>query len=62
MLWEFKKNKNATEIAKKIVVFMTNMSSLTAKSETGFQSFILVICYWEVNIDQDIHQTLIKML
>ena len=52
VIWEFKNNKNATETAK--------VSLLTAKSENGSQSFILVIHHWEMNPDQDAHQTSIK--
>ena len=35
---------------------------LTAKLETGFQSFVLEIRHWLVNLDQDAHQTSIKLL
>ena len=35
---------------------------LTDKSETGFPSFILTRCLCEINIDQDAHQTLIKIV
>ena len=41
---------------------MTKLSLLTAKSETGFQSFILAIGHWEMDPDQNANQTLIKML
>ena len=34
MLWEFKNNKNATEI-RKFVVFMAKVSLLIAKSKTS---------------------------
>ena len=62
MVWEFKNNKNAAETAWKFVVFIAYVSLLTTKLETGFQSFILVICHWEMNPDQDTHLTSIKML
>ena len=39
---------------------MAKVSLLSAKSETGFQSFILVI-YLEMNPDQDAYQTSNKM-
>ena len=61
MLLKFKNNKNATKTAKKFVVLIAKVSSLTAKSENSFQSFILTICYWEMNPDQNIHQTLNKI-
>ena len=48
MLWEFKNNKNAKETTKKFV-----MSLLSAMSETGFHSFVLVIYHWQMNPDQD---------
>ena len=35
---------------------------LITQSETGFQSFVLAICHWEMNPDQDADQTSIKML
>ena len=31
------------------------------KSEIGFHSFILTIRHWEMNPNQDAHQTSIKM-
>ena len=43
MLLEFKNNKDPTETAKKIVEFMAKMLLLTTKSETGSQSFVLMI-------------------
>ena len=62
ILWEFKNNKNTTETAKKISSVMAKVPLLTTKSETGFQSFILVIHHKEMNPDQDAHQSSIKML
>ena len=41
---------------------MAMLSLLNTKSEIGFQNFVLVIVHWEMNLDQDAHQTLIKML
>ena len=41
---------------------MTKAISLTAKFETGFQSFVPAICHSEMNPDQDANQTLIKKL
>ena len=41
---------------------MAKVSLLTTKLEIGLQSFILAICHWEMNPDQDIHQTSIKIL
>ena len=52
--WKFKNLKNATESTKKIY-------SLYGQS-VNFQSFILTIHHWKMNLDQDAHQTLIKML
>ena len=62
ILWEFKNNKNTTEMPRKFLVFIAKVSLLIAKSKIGFQSFIQAIYYWEMNPDQDPHQTLIKML
>ena len=45
-----------------LVVFIAKVSFLSAKSETGFQSFILAICHKERNLNREAHQTLIKML
>ena len=47
---------------RKFVVFMAKVSLLTKKFETGFQNFVLALCHWEMNPDQDAHLTLIKML
>ena len=41
------------------VVFMTTVSLLTIKP--GFQCFVMIY-HWEMNPDQDIHQTSIRML
>ena len=49
--------KISIEKAKKICSIL-----LTAKSETGFQSFVPVILQSEIKSDQDVHQTTIKML
>ena len=46
---------------RKFLVFMAKVSLLTAKSETGFQDFILTIPHLEMNPDHDAHQTPIKM-
>ena len=43
MLWEVKNDKNTTETTKKISSVYDQGVLLTAKSETGFQSFVLVI-------------------
>ena len=55
MLWEFKNNKNATETAKKILMFMVKVLLLITKPETDFQSFILVIHHREKNPNQKTH-------
>ena len=47
---------------RKFLVFMVKESLLTAKSEIGVQIFSLTICYWEMNPDQDAHQTSTKTL
>ena len=60
MSWEFKNNKNATETAKKIIVFIVKVLLLTSKFETGFQSFIVAINQWEIKPDQEAHQTFIR--
>ena len=60
MLREFKNNKNSTET--KFLMFMNNVLLLTAKVKTGFQSFVPVIRYWMLNLDQNAHQTLLKIL
>ena len=60
MLREFKNDKNVTQ--RKFLVFMANVSLQTAKSEIGFQSFLPVTCYWEMNPDLDSHQTSIEIL
>ena len=39
---------------------MAKVSLLTSNPKTSFQNFILAICHWEMNPDQDAHQTLIK--
>ena len=41
---------------------MVKISSLTAKFETGFQSFVLVIRHCEMNLDQDADQKLMKRI
>ena len=41
---------------------MAKMSLLSAKSETGFQNFVLAIRHKQMNQDEDVHQTLIKRL
>ena len=41
VLWEFTNSKNTTEIAKKTC--KDKVSLLTAKSETGFQSFNILL-------------------
>ena len=41
---------------------MAKVSLLTAKSETGFQNFILAIRQLKMNPDRDAHQTSIKIL
>ena len=43
VMWEFKNNKNTTETAKKICSVLGKCLLLTAKSKTGFQSFILAV-------------------
>ena len=45
---------------KEFLVFMVKVSLLTAKSKTGFQSFVLTICNWEINPDQDALQVLVE--
>ena len=54
MLWEFKNNK------KKFLVFMTEVSLLTTKSKTDFQSFCSG--HWEMNLNKEAQQILIKIL
>ena len=41
---------------------MTKVWLLIYKSETVFQNYVLVIRHWEINPDQDAHQTSIKIL
>ena len=40
---------------------MAKVLLLTAKSETSFQSFVLMIHVWEIYQHQDGHQTSIQM-
>ena len=47
---------------KKIVPFVTKVLWQTVKSETCFRSHVLVVPNWEMNPDQEAHQTLLKML
>ena len=49
ILWKFKNNKNATKTAQKISSVYEQGVIITIKSKTGFQSFILMICHWEMN-------------
>ena len=44
MLWEFKNKKTQQKQLRKFAEFMPKVLLLTTKFETGFQSFILVIC------------------
>ena len=46
----------------KIVVFIAKVLLLTAKSKTGFQSFVQARCHWEINPDLDAYHTSIKTL
>ena len=40
---------------------MAKVLLLTAKSKTGFQSFVLAIRHWEMNPEQEAHLTPIKI-
>ena len=60
MLLEFY-NKTQQKHQGTFVVFMAKDSFLSAKSETGHQIFILSICHWDMNPDQDSLQTSMKM-
>ena len=42
---------------RKFLVFMAKVSWPITKSETGFQSFILATNHWEMNPNQNVHQT-----
>ena len=50
VMWEFKKNNSAIDAAREFV-FIAKVSLLTAKFETGLQSFVLAIRHWEINPD-----------
>ena len=50
------------EQLRKFVVFIVKVSRHSIQFENGFQSFVLVIRHWEMNLDQDVHQNSIKML
>ena len=40
---------------------MAKVSLLTAKSQIGFQNFVLAICHWVRNPDQDAQQIFKKI-
>ena len=40
-------------------MFIAKVSLLITKCESVYQSFVLVVCDWEMNPDQDAHQILI---
>ena len=44
---------------KQLSKFLVSMAKKlhTAKSQTGSQSFILALCHWEINPDQDAHSS-----
>ena len=48
----FRITETLQEQLRKFLVFIVEVL-LTAKSETGFQSFILAIHYWKINPDQN---------
>ena len=60
--WEIKYNENTLETATKICSVYDKRWLQIAKSETGLQSYVLVTRHWQLNPDQDAHQTSIKNL
>ena len=61
MLWEFKNNKNTIETAEKNVVYTAHVTSLTIKSKTHFQSFIMAIHHWD-ELRAGIHQDALRKM
>ena len=67
ILCEYKNNKNAADKVtkkkqKKKQVLLAKVSLLTTEFEIGFQSFVLTICQWVMNQDQNAQQIFIEML
>ena len=59
MLWECRIKEMLQKQLRKLLEFIVNVFLLTVKSETHFQSFILIICHWEINPEQDAYLILI---
>ena len=62
MLWSLGVIKMPQKQLRKFRVFIANVSLLTVKSETGFQSFILAMHHREMNPGQDAHQDALREL
>ena len=53
IIWELKNTKNATETAKIIYCVYDQRIITDHQPETGFQSFVLAINYWQMKADQE---------